>query len=895
MLRSQAELISAPLRSVLEIVVAVLVLGVLAVIFAPYVVKIYLNAERRVVQALNDPGIPGQSGLIYVESPEVYTRQRLVNDRYLQDAWLHDRLEDIDDPEAVWIDTAHIDRRLARLTLNAGVALAGADDADSDARDATGAALPHELRALAAAIPYETRFRLQSQARDKIRQQILENALDDRHDLSGNTIFGLKFDTSILPGSATRLSPTVVVQMAPTPLDNLLASRSGADDSSSRSRRAPEEFVRFFMRFDSDDTWDLPSGHRKILTDIDNYFDDWRQNVERRLDEYRRGEKTTQCPPAFLDQPLCDGDNLAKINLQALLSSVKALDSSLEYVTRLSGFNIRIGSRFGEQVLANARKKCVADPSPTVRDFLRDDDKKSAVYPIPGVWGQLFEANPEYRLRETLGSCDIEINLTLLERDLAVYFFPGRVVSLGSGLSPISCEDCLLYGTPPSDGFSVMVEPRDGRPGTIDRLEQVLTPSTLINLRRALPKNLASYEQCYVAPNDGSMGVWFERKADAAANDELAEIDIKCREGRLVQFRLGAFEFFRRMSEVESYTYAAFPRGDVSGVVTEAGSDQRLDAGLSAPGADAGMSLGRSQTTRSFQARPSLINFASGQSRVQGERPELFDFGWTIVKDGPKVPMMASQLVLISVPAYLDRISLTLWKGYMDLDQAPLDRSAFNELALKQRIETLLPSWESRVITLNVPPDFAALDSIVIGRNQIFGPKINVRDLKGSEIADNEDGGDAEFRPGCHTPAPDGSLAMVIPGERLWRSTVVTLGDRKADRIEVMPDMRGVLATFEPADVKCTEGIDCQRTLPAPAFSNGIDTPVPRQLMVWTSESNDTAWINTCDRPSSAAQTSAARSDDITDSGVTDPAATAPLPDKNTAVAPADTDGDASP
>ncbi|HEY9037682.1 MAG TPA: hypothetical protein VIN05_01895 [Roseovarius sp.] len=894
MLRTQAELISAPLRSVLRIVAAVLVLGLLAVIFAPYVVKVYLHAERRVALALNDPGIPGQSGLIYVESPEVYTRQRLVNDRYLQDAWLHDRLEDIDDPEAVWIDTAHIDRRLARLTLNAGAALGaadGADDAGGDARDVNGAALPQELRTLAAAIPYETRFRLQSQARDKIRQQILENALDDRHDLSGNTIFGLKFDTSILPGSATRLSPTVVVQMAPTPLDNLLASRSDPEDPSSRSRLAPEEFVRFFMRFDSDDTWDLSPEHRKILTDIDNYFNDWRQNVECRLDEYRRGEKIAKCPPAFLDQPLCDGGNLAKINLQTLLSSVKALDSSLEYVTRLSGFNIRIGSRFGEQVLANARKKCAApDPPPTVRDFLRDDDKKSAVYPIPGVWGQLFEANPEYRLRETLGSCDIEINLTLLERDLAVYFFPGRVVGLGSGLSPISCEDCLLYGGSPSDGFSVMVEPRDGRPGTIDRLEQVLTPSTLINLRRALPESLASYEQCYVAPNDGGMGVWFEKKVEAAANDELAEIDIKCREGRLVQFRLGAFEFFRRMTQVESYTYAAFPRGDVSGVVTEAGSDQRLDAGLSAPGADAGMSLGRSQTTRSFQARPSLINFASGQSRVQGERPELFDFGWTIVKDGPKVPMMASQLVLISVPAYLDRISLTLWKGYMDVDQAPLDRSAFNELPLRQRIETLLPSWESRVITLNVPPDFAALDSIVIGRNQIFGPKINVRDLKGSEIKGGEDGSDADFRPGCHTPAPDGSLAMVIPGERLWRSTVVTLGDRKADRIEVLPDMRGVLATFEPTEVQCVESGDCQRKLPAPPFHNGVSEPVPRQLMVWTSESNDTAWIRTCDRPSSAVL-----SPDVTDNGDKSSAAATPVPDKEPAGVPEDAGVVASP
>ena len=45
----------------------------------------------------------GKSGLIYVESPEVYTRQRLVNDRYLQDAWLRNQLGVIDDKDTNWI------------------------------------------------------------------------------------------------------------------------------------------------------------------------------------------------------------------------------------------------------------------------------------------------------------------------------------------------------------------------------------------------------------------------------------------------------------------------------------------------------------------------------------------------------------------------------------------------------------------------------------------------------------------------------------------------------------------------------------------------------------------------------------------------------------------------
>ncbi|MEM7269915.1 MAG: hypothetical protein AAF401_11760 [Pseudomonadota bacterium] len=41
-------------------------------------------------------------GEIYVDSPEVYTRERLVNDRYDQDHWLRTQLENLDsDPKLI--------------------------------------------------------------------------------------------------------------------------------------------------------------------------------------------------------------------------------------------------------------------------------------------------------------------------------------------------------------------------------------------------------------------------------------------------------------------------------------------------------------------------------------------------------------------------------------------------------------------------------------------------------------------------------------------------------------------------------------------------------------------------------------------------------------------------
>lgn len=39
--------------------------------------------------------------------------------------------------------------------------------------------------------------------------------------------------------------------------------------------------------------------------------------------------------------------------------------------------------------------------------------------------------------------------------------------------------------------------------------------------------------------------------------------------------------------------------------------------------------------------------------------------------------------------------------------------------------------------------------------------------------------------------------SFLIAGDNLWRSTVVTLGGQKADRIEVLPSMKGIIAYFE--------------------------------------------------------------------------------------------------
>lgn len=62
---------------------------------------------------------------------------------------------------------------------------------------------------------------------------------------------------------------------------------------------------------------------------------------------------------------------------------------------------------------------------------------------------------------------------------------------------------------------------------------------------------------------------------------------------------------------------------------------------------------------------------------------------------------------------------------------------------------------------------------------------------------------------------------FLIQGENLWRSTRVTLGSQATRDIEILPDMRGIIATFD----EITEPVNIDGTA-----REGVP------LRVWTSE-----------------------------------------------------------
>jgi len=194
-------------------------------------------------------------GAIIVSSPQVYTRERLVNDRYDQAHWLATQMHDLDASGDLLTGEVVEEKS---YSANAGVTipssavygailkLLGANASNGNQSDTAtskdvGAAVPQKSSDTEVPkqnavspepspvtpsdrgdrhLPFDLQFLIRNSIRDSIRELALENALDDRHDLRGNSIYGLKFDTTVIPRSG-RDTAIVDVSLGLGDLSNL--------------------------------------------------------------------------------------------------------------------------------------------------------------------------------------------------------------------------------------------------------------------------------------------------------------------------------------------------------------------------------------------------------------------------------------------------------------------------------------------------------------------------------------------------------------------------------------------------------------------------------------------------------------------------------------------------
>lgn len=158
-------------------------------------------------------------GQIIVDSPKVYTRERLVNDRLEEARWLEFQLEKTDDqlfkPQFRSVSGQINALNLKELRIASGVNSLNSSEQRSNINDKKSLLDQPEVatRNLSPEEPTIDRFRDLHTFREEVRAELMQTQLDDRHDLVGNTIYRLTFDTTILPGPNTRKLAWIEVEL----------------------------------------------------------------------------------------------------------------------------------------------------------------------------------------------------------------------------------------------------------------------------------------------------------------------------------------------------------------------------------------------------------------------------------------------------------------------------------------------------------------------------------------------------------------------------------------------------------------------------------------------------------------------------------------------------------
>ena len=650
-------------------------------------------------------------GTIFVGSPEVYTRERLVNDRYDQDFWLHNQLALLDQSNSLVTSVVR-----SNVGVGAKAVISASDTAPPAAAPPAGgpAANPPPAEGVTVQMPFDQEFLIRAGVRDAIRQLILENLLDDRHDLTGNSVYGLKFDMTVLAASRTYDPAFVRVSVKAKELfsqPEKAAVKPKGEEPAADEVSLPEHVKQYFEY----NIFDIEENQENPLYTSYSLYNKWIADVDSRLNTYEMqiyevlGRIMAPC-----------ATDTARVEWER-----RVLQAAND-VLGLSNTTIQgdIGSFSGTRVIR------LPDPwrnhlQVTVSEFSDAECQKVPVFHAEPIWDPIYLISGTYAGNQYMLVDKVD--------DTTSAYVSSR------GFTDVSQIDSNVYET---------LKPHYKKIGA-----------------------LANYVKNHV-----------ERKG-ALQSFTVPQPDGSKLTVATILVPSGYFNFIESVFRTDSYTYALFPKTEVFGVLAE----QNLDIGGSISAALAGKGSGSGNVSistfeKGFKTSPRAIGFTEATATGSVE------FGWVIGGEGRLELTQKSGLALVSVPAWTNELSVQVETGWV---------SPGGSMTATGKYDFAVP----------IPPDYEAFDAFVGGSRIRHEPRIS-NDLMG-------------FPPPLE--ACD-DVSLIIPGFRLWRSTVVTLGDQTANRITVLPNMRGIVARFDDL------------------LANSIpNTETMAKLRVWTSEGVDTA------------------------------------------------------
>jgi hypothetical protein len=743
-------------------------------------------------------------GEIWIDSPEVYTRERLVNDRLLQDAWLRARLPGRDAGPSTYagVQTSSTHTRtevgVAAVAgpsppagAGDGAAARGKDSAEparpAEASAAPPPASPPTSTAQSAQVSIRDRLAAEIDYRDYVRDLLIENQLDDRHDLQGNSLYKLKFDATVIPGLNTQATAQVTVKLIPPELGTTAWKKT---------------------------------------------YDKWIESLESRLNAAHRELRLAY-----------DNDRLSYDEYARMFQFVQS-------VREANAGAARIPAACPESMLRPAEQNLYKRPEPSEQRA-----RKACLQAF--VRDHLSRTNPGERVggsyENKLSASDLGASSLELETNRLINkFFAAKAVQLVLGISLADSSfvdnsgDYAVRASSPELHKLVQLallypkfESSYGRVfSVLPKVVDVAAIGAAIDSEKAYGEAIRDNPDFEMLTYDAfvldeASGLRIDRVSYDALKEAGYRInpatDLKLHpaSAQLMtgSIALGYFSFRNKAEPLwHTYTYAVTPkeRADIIDTELRSGSSARATtrAQWEASVAASTNYEGSARALRGFVvgfagpvsgggSTAPVLRAGAGTSLTadgNGDGPpglkEDERFGWVILPryralDGRKAVYIqgVSQYALsalLSIPSWWSDVKLEITRSWLDPDGTTRDA-------------------RTTVVNVQLQPDFDALEGSLLVANQL-GPVLM------------ETQQDPVLLTAC------ASASIIIPGRRLWRSSVVTLGSQTADEISVLPNMKGIVAKFREVENQSSEA---ERDL---SRDKGAPFSIPRTVRVWTSQ-----------------------------------------------------------
>jgi hypothetical protein len=794
-------------------------------------------------------------GTIYVDSPQVYTRERLVNDRFRQEAWLVLQLNRTDE----LMDDGRFDgvegRRISNVTrlLNAAASLdekQNSEDVLSTVKEATRKDLPS-----ISAAPIEA-FHDAQTYREVVRTELMSTQLDDRHDIEGNTLYRLDFDAAIAPGNNTTAAAVVQVTLeeewSPQNYMNLYA------DWHAHLQTEIESAVGY-------QTLDLLQWGQ-ALDEIDKLV--LRESVERQIcaalaaiintkEKMQQGINKDLACPGIERWLLQDSIGHYVSEYMTLLKEQNNLRFVLAVADQLETSNVKVGEipiplpeaiQAARTLQAAEAARSIAGQDPGARpgkaassgrpardaDEGNDRDRRDdiaravsfvdnlegcrvrgqerrengrdaeAVFSLPGTFGMQLGCPQQLRPHEPLLGA-----ITMLERlqrlqqsdtgaEVTVELVIERIKPRNSGqchneMSNFDMGICKNPVPAVDPNFVQRVVAQTVLAKLNDELDSIKVANGIKSFFIDTPIRGCELNACSLILVPGKPLKTDECERKTGNRDD----PYWCKLHHILRERAAVF------------SYAVTPTQMVQRIGSEDATRMSLEAALraatQASGADFDAKL---RSLYDFDERievrhrhPIVVGFGAPHQEepTDQENPQTV-FGWVVrPRFAPRMNGQEESVrhvtqhyplsAVVSVPSWWRGLKLTVRTAWIDSDDDWLD---FTETRDEDKFSETREEdgCGTEQIDRNQTCRFHFVQ--VPGSVKEISHKLKYEVRKEPYLASNAEP-TALFQQVLQVGKPG---EIILQGGRLWRSTVVTVGQQRADRIVVLPDMNGVIAEF---------------------------------------------------------------------------------------------------